>query len=106
MCSSISAAASIRAIGFALFWPAMSSAVPPIVSNIDTAFGLFGFVLLELTSPTPPVTFAAMSEPMSPNMLDVTTTSNFSGVAAIAARPSSTIMKFASIARSPRCSLV
>ncbi len=102
MCRSISAAASISATGFARFCPAMSSAVPPMVSNIDTALGLLGLVLFELTSPTPPVTFAAMSEPMSPNMLVVTTTSNRSGCAAMAARPSSMIRKFASIPRSPR----
>ncbi len=69
------AALRMRAVGFALFFPAMSGAEPCTASKIATSFPMFA----DGAKPSPPVRPDVRSLRMSPFMFVVTMTSNCSG---------------------------
>ena len=77
------------AVGLAIPRPAMSGAEPCAGSKIP---GPESARLADGASPRPPVTAAARSLRMSPNMFSVTITSNCSGVVAICIAALSTSM--------------
>ena len=70
------AADRIWAMGLAMPWPAMSGAEPPAGSNMPN---LELFRLAEASMPMEPVSMAASSLMMSPNMLPQSMTSNWCG---------------------------
>ncbi len=65
----------MSAVGFALFFPAMSGADPCTASKIETSLPIFA----DGAKPRPPVKPEVRSLRMSPFMLVVTMTSNCSG---------------------------
>ena len=74
----MSATDNIDAMGFAFFWPAMSGAEPCMGSKSPGIPGLP--IDAEGSIPIEPVIMPARSERMSPNMLEVTMTSNVEGL--------------------------
>ena len=65
------------AIGFAMFFPAMSGAEPWLGSYRPN---FVSFRLAEESIPMEPATILASSERISPNMFSVRTTSNWHGL--------------------------